>query len=373
MALATIKIFQPSLVAFNTAQLNGRILANPDGDNWDTVGYVYDIASHESVEDAWYGSCPYAFEIHIEGLAPAGDYPMTITGLTPGTKYYVRMVQFNPDGMVQSDELTFFTDLDTPALGWQFMLKNQVDAEKIEEAIERIVGNHNDDPEAHLAVGQSLQSHKSYEIIDHLAASIIADKVGNYEITREKLNCNKFYIDLSWGSIDGFEYSGSEAVTTYAGAIYPHTNDTVNDSLLLRNPGDLVPLNWQTMDFTFQTIVKFGFSGDQLIYFGIGQVADEFVGFKVLNSTLYAVYITGGVETVSALAYFSTSVFHRFKVEWLHDDVCNFYVDDVLVYSRACSYISSTEQVYNISFYIKTTTTQNRSMYILNTNYFQDL
>lgn len=373
MALATIKIFQPSLVAFNTAQLNGRILANPTGEPGDSVGYCYDIASHAEVGDAWYGSSDYPFNVHQEVSQPAGDYPMTISGLIPGTKYYVRMVQFNPDGMVQSEELTFFTDLDTPALGWQFMLKNQVDAEKIEEAIERIVGNHNDDPEAHLAVGQSLQSHKSYEIIDHLAKSVITDKIDNYQITREKLNCNKFYIDISWGSLDGFESFGVGGVTNYAGSIWLHTDGAVNNSWTVRNPGDIFPLNWQTMDFTFQTIVKFGGVGHRLAYFGIGQTHDEFVGFKCDNDILYACYITGGLETLSATASYSNAVFHRFKIEWLHGDVCNYYIDDVLIYSRACSYITSIEQVYNLSFYIKTTTTQTRDIYVLNTTYFQDL
>lgn len=60
---------------------------------------------------------------------------------------------------------------------WGEMNKSQIDPEKIEGAIDRKIGNHNDDPDAHLADGQSLKSHRASEIIDHVARSIVNDKI----------------------------------------------------------------------------------------------------------------------------------------------------------------------------------------------------
>lgn len=60
---------------------------------------------------------------------------------------------------------------------WGQLAKGVADPEKIEEAIARIVAEHEADPIAHLSTNGSLQSHKASEIIDHLAESILNDKL----------------------------------------------------------------------------------------------------------------------------------------------------------------------------------------------------
>jgi len=65
---------------------------------------------------------------------------------------------------------------------WGMLPKSQIDPEIIEAAINRIVKAHNEDETAHLGLGQSLQSHKASEIIDHIAKSIITHKLA--EVSR---------------------------------------------------------------------------------------------------------------------------------------------------------------------------------------------
>ena len=60
---------------------------------------------------------------------------------------------------------------------WGQMNKSQTDNELVEGAISRIVEQHNDDPDAHLEEGQSLKSHRASEVVDHLARSIVNDKI----------------------------------------------------------------------------------------------------------------------------------------------------------------------------------------------------
>ncbi len=62
-------------------------------------------------------------------------------------------------------------------LTWGDKPKSQVDPQLITEAITQSIQAHDDDPDAHLETGQSLQSHKASEIIDHLAESIVNDKI----------------------------------------------------------------------------------------------------------------------------------------------------------------------------------------------------
>ena len=71
---------------------------------------------------------------------------------------------------------------------WGNLLKSQISAEKIEEAILRMIQDHEDDPNAHLETGESLYSHKASEIIDHIVASIIADKIKDNEVIDPKLH-----------------------------------------------------------------------------------------------------------------------------------------------------------------------------------------
>lgn len=60
---------------------------------------------------------------------------------------------------------------------WGDKPKSQVDPSTVDEQIAADIQNHLDDPDAHLETGQSLQSHKASEIIDHLAESVLNDKL----------------------------------------------------------------------------------------------------------------------------------------------------------------------------------------------------
>jgi hypothetical protein len=62
---------------------------------------------------------------------------------------------------------------------WSLIPKSQTDDETIEQAIARLILEHEADEASHLGAGESLQSHKAAEIIDHLAESIIEDKIGD--------------------------------------------------------------------------------------------------------------------------------------------------------------------------------------------------
>lgn len=70
---------------------------------------------------------------------------------------------------------------------WGGLAKAQNDNERIEEAISRHTAEHNADETSHLLPGQSLQSHKASAIIDHLARSIVTDKLADFAITNEKI------------------------------------------------------------------------------------------------------------------------------------------------------------------------------------------
>lgn len=60
---------------------------------------------------------------------------------------------------------------------WGNLAKTNSDNTLIDEAIAAAVTSHNNDPDSHLADGQALQSHRAAAIIDHVAESVVNDKI----------------------------------------------------------------------------------------------------------------------------------------------------------------------------------------------------
>jgi len=99
-------------------------------------------------------------------------------------------------------------------INWYLLPKSQVDNETIEEAIARLIAEHEADEESHLGTGESLQSHKAAEIIDHLASSIVEDKLRDEAVTGRKITSEQIIakdfrtaIDVGAG-VDGVKFDG---------------------------------------------------------------------------------------------------------------------------------------------------------------------
>lgn len=60
---------------------------------------------------------------------------------------------------------------------WENLPKNPLDPTVISEAISDGIAAHEADPEAHLGAGESLETHRDNEVLDHPAESVVNDKV----------------------------------------------------------------------------------------------------------------------------------------------------------------------------------------------------
>lgn len=67
-----------------------------------------------------------------------------------------------------------------PLLGQLQM--SQDDPRTVEQVIQDYIDAHEQDPEAHLGEGESLDNHKKYEVIDHPAGSVVPDKIAGGNI-----------------------------------------------------------------------------------------------------------------------------------------------------------------------------------------------
>jgi len=70
---------------------------------------------------------------------------------------------------------------------WGQLAKAQDDQETIEEALVRLIGEHETDSGAHTGAGGALETHKTQVVVDHPAGSIVEDKLPDEVITTPKI------------------------------------------------------------------------------------------------------------------------------------------------------------------------------------------
>ena len=210
---------------------------------------------------------------------------------------------------------------------WGPLAKAQTDPTTIDEAIAAAIANHEEDADAHLGSGQSLQSHKASEIIDHLAGSIVADKFSDKEFV-----CRTGFDSLSrWVKVGGensLTWPGFELYPTWGGP-----NPCYMRAYLHPFTGQLS----SSYNFMWQTLLAFNFSasqGDISCFVGMGYsnggAPSEYLGVRYDGLELTGVVVhTGGTSTVQLSAAYDAE---NHVLKMLYDKTVKtayFFIDGV--------------------------------------------
>ena len=251
---------------------------------------------------------------------------------------------------------------------WGLLPKSQVDDELIEEAIARLILEHNEDETAHLGTGQSLQSHKANEIIDHVVDSIIEDKIKAGEVSMAKLSNKEFQVYTAFESLDGWNKSATGVACAILGTSL-QTSTTINTTKYMSVE---VYGNDSFNDFSkkvyFQTGIRFDHNTNQTIYFGAlgyeGDETDYGVGFKVVGSTLYALILySDGItryEKTVEITGFIVDTEQIYRVEHDPDSAeTRFYVDGDLKHTETAEVLDGSSPVF-FTYNIKNTAAENK-------------
>ncbi len=206
---------------------------------------------------------------------------------------------------------------------WGTLPKAQDDPQLITEAIAQAIADHEADPEAHLGVGESLEQHKTNEVIDHPAVSIVPDKFNS---------ANNFFLLPVNGDISG---QGDNFSSLFPG----FTASMEQDSPL-------------TGDATFNV---YDFSASDFLYNG-GDVVADFIYFASGSSGTWQTYFNFSFATIqlksgnirfgyydgswhySSWTSFSPATVHKFRI---HFDSASghlvFYINGLSAYDVAYS------------------------------------
>jgi len=206
---------------------------------------------------------------------------------------------------------------------WGMLSKAQDDPKTINQEIDLKVVAHNANEESHLAAGQSLQSHKAAEIIDHLARSVV----------RDKLIFDRFSIDEHFATIDAWVKTAGVFLDQISQMSLTTTNISGNTQYAYIIPGDSMSNGGTSIcSPVWQIRIKANVATNQTIYIvqGDPNVPSGF-GFKIVNGTLYKVYWDGdGVEQIEAIAGVTVTDWHNYRVEYVSGVSVKWYIDDVL-------------------------------------------
>lgn len=205
---------------------------------------------------------------------------------------------------------------------WGQLEKAQDDAETIEEAIARLLDVHNDDSDAHTDTGQSLETHKGQDTIDHPMGSVVADK--------ENLLESKWYTTFEsldhWGTSGNVDSNGWPGIFLFVDTGVADTSQIVS---IGASPSGLLDYSENSM---FKIESAIGASADKDAWMGIGDNStpykDKGYGFRFDGNSLYAYWYnsTGLVET-EITGWTTTNVLRYAAIYTSVDKTVRFFVD----------------------------------------------
>lgn len=227
---------------------------------------------------------------------------------------------------------------------WGLLAKSLIDDEKIEEAIARLILEHSEDETAHLGAGQSLQSHKASEIIDHVVASIISDKI----LPGTTFRLQDHFCDfIPWVSTDGFVKTlvGTWSRANPKGSLLAiQSGDLDQDKAFIRTTYEWERL-YENNKVTFLEFVVAMYDtlddGISYLFFTASSAAPPVelaahVGFKIINGRVWASNANGYDQNLTDTGFDFRPTFipfTRLKIEIKKGTgaYVKFYVNEVLV------------------------------------------
>lgn len=258
---------------------------------------------------------------------------------------------------------------------WGMMPKAQDDDQTIDEAITAAIASHEADSEAHQGEGESLQNHKSEDVIDHPESSIVNDKYENASVSEDKITMTKSYKETLFETIDAWEtyYTPGGSVVPFFGTLRMMTNDATDAIANTRAPNGDADFNLGEKNPVFETIVKFSTSATATSLVCAGDIDGDAVGFKCLNGTVYALSIVAGVEYTTNIGAAISQTFERYKVVVTSGVKVEYYRGLNLVHTETTHLPTNTESDYDLDFRLKAGSNSYKYLVIKRTIVYQDL
>jgi len=207
---------------------------------------------------------------------------------------------------------------------WGQLAKAQDDNQTIDQAVAAAIAAHEADADAHTGAGESLETHKSQEVIDHPEGSILADKESHSEII----------IKSAFESLDNWTTVGTVTLEGWPGADLYVIWGGPDLSRLYSNL--LYHTNWLYYDRNILIQATFWVSEanhTKTYFFLGGYVNDNNIygfGFQIIGSVIKGFWGQGANPTFTADLGVDLTP-HVFRAEYNDtNENVKFYIDGIL-------------------------------------------
>jgi hypothetical protein len=246
---------------------------------------------------------------------------------------------------------------------WGQQEKAQDDATTIEERIAEMIVEHEEDPEAHLGAGESLEAHKSESVIDHPPLSVLRDKIA----------FDRRIFDYYFSSLDGVNVSAGVELNT-CGVLLMTTSGALNNQRMFQILTD--DINFYSAPMSklpvFEISINIPTITNTKIYVLNGSDSDwSGFGFAVENGDFQAVYFdSSNTEHSQDVDSLSANTTYRIRVEYKSDGKIYWSKDGVEIYSLTPSSLSDPQAFFTIL--VKATSAVVRSAYFASLHFDAD-
>ena len=218
---------------------------------------------------------------------------------------------------------------------WGLLEKSQVDNETIEQAIDRLITVHEDDANAHIGAGKSLNTHKTQTTVDHPADSIIEDKIPDSGVNVHHAKWDKFVLDFPFTTLDGWteNHGGTGAVTIYIGSTKLETgaNNGSRGQIYAEAASEGWAVRYDKNPRFIASAMIFG-AADRTAFFVAGGNDFGAFGFKQVDDELFAYHKKDAIVSTTKIADIPGAwTQYRMKAIYTSGSKIEFYLDDVLV------------------------------------------
>lgn len=251
---------------------------------------------------------------------------------------------------------------------WGDMPKSQVDNQLITEAIAEMIAQHEADPEAHLGAGESLEQHKTNEVIDHPASSVYDDKFA--------FDRNTF--DLNFSDFDLYDHSSSVEYIAL-NSLYLYSANSSIPQWFYASTQDM----WKSDEFLFSKnprfLIKILLSNvtSQQTYFVVGERDDgRGFGFKIINNALYIIYYKSDFsEQAQFVQNLSANVIYKMELRVIDGTDIQLYIDNLYVTTFAdCDFPTTNNFLFSLPWVdFKSTTTTARELFLRDFHWEADI
>lgn len=209
---------------------------------------------------------------------------------------------------------------------WGQLEKAQDDATTIEEQIATAISEHEAEPSAHQGEGESLEAHKTEEVIDHPAFSVLDDK----------LAFDRNVVDITFNTLDPYSITAGVELNGINTVLFSSPNDSTTRELS-GSLGDMADADLFDYENNPRVITSFMVTQitSQTGYLIVGELDDgRGFGFKIVDNKLFGLYfLANNTEITLEIATLVAGTIYHIEARVSFEDAIELYIDNVLINS----------------------------------------